>query len=231
MSVEGLHRGSSTYGSVETACSKPLNGGNETPENGKQDQMNKSHLHTTEQPGNWINSLRQFSVFVPLLWPTRNNRVQLGILGVFICLSVGRVVRLLMPRQLGMIMDSLVEIPGFGFTSLVLQMLPLLLYRFLAPNSAIGDLERIFWLPYEQFAARSIKFAVHEKVLSLSRDFQTQKPTSEITRSIEEGATVIKLFRKMTCLMLPSMLDILLSEIYLSYVFGTYVALVLCCGP
>ena len=133
-----------------------------------------------------------------------------------------------MPRQLGIIIDSLIGTSSYGFTSTALQMLLFLLYCSLASHNVLGLLQGIFWLPYEQHAARSIKAAVHRKIICLSRDFQTKHNSGESMRSIGQVTNVIWLLRKAICLILPSMLDILLSGVYLSYVFGTYITLVFC---
>ena len=216
-----------TYGSIEVTCSELFEPGDDDAEQSKKDRLKEDHLQQLKNSNSWINYINRFSVFVPIIWPTGQTRVQLSILGVVICLSADRVLNLLIPRQLGIVIDllsnTLVNQASFPGMQLVLYCL----YRFLASYNTIGELEAILWLPFEQHATRAIKAAAHTKVMALSRDFQTQKSSGEIIKSIDQGMNVIWLFKRFSMYMLPYTLDMLLFGIYMSFVFGAYMALLL----
>lgn len=212
---------------MQAAGSEQSKADEDETEHDNKDQTKESHLHATENWGNLIKSLKRSSVFVPILWPVGHVRIQLSILGAVGCLNAARAVNLLIPRQVGIVVDSLSNIPGSQATFPVLQVMLYLLYQFLASYKIAYWLEAIFWLPFEQHAARRVKTTAQEKVIRLSRDFETQKSSGEMIKSMERGMTVIWLLRSVVCHMLPSVLDILLSGIYLSYVLGPDMALIL----
>ena len=219
--------GLANYGSVQVASTRINKDGDEEEEQAKKDWIKEAHLQRLKESGNWINYLKRFFVFAPLLWPAGQWRVQLSILGVVVCLIAGRVLNLLVPRQLGIVINSLSDtlVTQGKFPGLQLGLF--VLYRFLASYKTMGELEGILWLPFGQHAAKRVKTTAHRQVMALSRDFQTQKSSGEIMRTIDQGLTVIWLFRNATMYLIPCALDMLISGIYLSSVFGVYMALLL----
>lgn len=218
----------STYGSSEAASDEAPKGSGNDAESNIQYATEERHFDTSECPETWLYYPKRFSVFLPLLWPAGGTRVQIALLGVLICLVADRLVLLLMVRQLGILIDSIVRMPEFGIKSSIQATLLFLLYRILGPGNAISGLTDILWLPFEQRAICKVEAGLQEKTLLLSRDLQTQKSSREFIRSLDQGMNVIVLVKKMTCHVIPSVLDILLMVTYVSYVFGPYVALVLC---
>ena len=215
------------YGSVRSNSQEHPENTNDDSGQPKTDEMKQAHHSSLHGSGNWIQYIKGFSLFVPLLWPTKQLRAQLSVLAVIICLFVGRSLNLLLPRQFGVLIDSLsprsidyVEFPG-------MQLVLFLLYRLLTSYKIMVEVESSLWFPFGTFAVRNIKSAAHCKVMFLSRDFHTSKPVEEMTRIIDHGTTVTWLLRNFFIFLMPCVLDILIFGIYLSCVFGIYMALLL----
>ena len=227
VSITKALNGLANYGSAQVTSSKVFRNEDDDTEQAKEDWTKQAHVQRLRESRNWINFLEKSSVFVPLLWPAGQVRLQLSILGLILCLIAGRILNLLIPRQLGIVIDSLSKTPAQQSIFPGLQLGLFVLYRFLASYKTMGELEAVLWLPFGQYASRSIKAAAHRKVMALSRNFQTQKSSGEIMRTIDQGMTVIWLLKNVSMYMLPCTLDMLLSGIYLSYIFGVYMALLL----
>ena len=218
----------STYGSSKAASDEAPKGSENDAEFNIQYATEERQFDTSECPETWLYYPKRFSVFFQLLWPAGETRVQITLLGVLICLVADRIVLLLMVRQLGILIDSIIRMPEFGLKPSIQAMLLFLLYRFLGPRNTISGLTHILWLPFEQRAISKVEAGVQEKTLLLSRDLQTHKSSREFMRSLDQGMNVIMLVKKMACHVIPGVLDLLLMVTYVSYVFGPYVALVLC---
>ncbi len=209
--------------------------GPETDQNESDDAFGESKSDSGEQThhpklhcfGDWLRSVQGFSVFITLLRPINQLRAQLSILGVVVCLIVGRALNLLLFLEFGTLVES------FSQASIDLAMFPglqlglFLLYRFLTSYEVMIEIESMLWLPFGNLAVRNIKSAAHRKVMALSRDFQTSKGAEEMTKIFDHATTVTELLRNFILFFLPCLLDILIFGIYLSSVFGTYMSLLL----
>lgn len=62
-----------------------------------------------EANGNWVSYVREFSIFIPYIWPSnsKDRRLQWNILGVVICLACVRALNVLIPHQLGVVINVL----------------------------------------------------------------------------------------------------------------------------
>ena len=89
--------------------------------------------------------ISRFSIFLPLLWPSKSRLVQLNIIGVGIFILFARVLNVLAPRQLGILLDSLNLSHGHVP---ILQFLLYLLYIWLS-ESVVSPAKRLLWIPVE----------------------------------------------------------------------------------
>lgn len=96
----------------------------------------------------WLTSNRyisKFSVFLPLVWPSKSRLVQLNIAGVGICILLTRVLNVLAPRQLGILLNSL----ELSYERLpIVQFLLYILYIWLS-SSVVSPVKRLLWIPVE----------------------------------------------------------------------------------
>lgn len=78
----------------------------------------KFEKHLMEN-GNWVTYLRRFAIFIPFVWPSRQKRLQLNLLGILLCLIAERFLNVLAPRQLGIVIDDLSNPQGNQALSLL----------------------------------------------------------------------------------------------------------------
>ncbi|KAI4093721.1 MAG: hypothetical protein LQ339_007624 [Xanthoria mediterranea] len=182
----------------------------------KQRLMNKR----LQKDGNWFTYLRGFSLFVPMIWPTRRPRLYLNILGCVLCVLCVRVFKVLQPRQLGILVNTLASgsgsiYPGIG------------LYVFYFWCSAVIDtFQEILWVPVEQYGDTQISLGAYNQVMELSSDFHDNKQSGDLYRTISQGHSVIQLLNMVCWRFGPMLLDILVGYGYLYRLFGPYMALV-----
>ena len=89
--------------------------------------------------------ISKFSILLPLMWPSQNRLLQLNMVGVGICLICARVLKVLEPRQLGIVLDRLDLSQGHVPVS---EVLLYMLYGFLS-TSVVSPVRRLLWMPVE----------------------------------------------------------------------------------
>ena len=87
----------------------------------------------------------QYSILVPLMWPSKNRLLQLNIVGIGVCILCIRVLQVLQPRQLGIVLDRLAASQGYVP---VVEVLLFIVYSFLS-SSVVGPIRNFLWLPVE----------------------------------------------------------------------------------
>ena len=159
---------------------------------------------------------------MPYLWPSKNRILQAKLLGVCLCLICTRALNLLEPRQLGIIVDrigmSQVHMP-------IMEVVLWIVYRWI-DSSIITQVRYMLWLPFEQYAEGSLKKAAYNHIMSLSRDFHTEKRSGELYTSIGQGDSLKEILQVLLFSILPMLTDLTVAFVYLCYIFGPYMALI-----
>ncbi|KAI4281281.1 MAG: hypothetical protein L6R38_003806 [Xanthoria sp. 2 TBL-2021] len=172
-----------------------------------------------QQDGNWFTYLRGFSLFVPMVWPTKRPRLYLNMLGCVVCVLCIRVLQVLQPRQLGILVNTLAS--GSGS---IYQGIGLYLFYFWI-SSVIDTLQESLWLPVEQHADKQISVGAYNQIMELSSDFHDNKQSGDLYQTISQGRSIITLLRTVCWRIGPMLLDILVGYGYLYHLFGPYMAL------
>ena len=165
---------------------------------------------------------KAFSVFIPYLWPPRSREFQTRILGVCLCLLCARALNVLEPRQFGIVIDRLslsrsqVPLQEFGLWALFGW------FRY----SVLREIRAWIWLPVEQYAEGSIKTASYNRIMDLSRDFHTTKKSAQLYTAISQGNSLKSIAEVLFFKVLPLLVDVGVAFVYLYWVFGPYMALI-----
>ena len=139
-----------------------------------------------------------------------------------VCILCTRALNLLEPRQLGIVVDKL------GASQAHLPMLEVflwILYRWM-DSSVISQIKYILWLPLEQYAQGSLKKAAYNQIMSLSRDFHTEKRSGELYTSIRQGSSLTSIIEMLLFKLGPMVVDLTVAFVYLCWIFGPYMALI-----
>ena len=165
---------------------------------------------------------KAFSVFIPYLWPSEDRKLQAKLLGVCICLLCTRALNLLEPRQLGIVVDKI----GMSRSHMpIFEVLLWVFYRW-TDSSIVSQIRYILWLPFEQYADGSLSKAAYNQIMGLSRDFHTEKRSGELYTSIGQGHSLKAILEVVLFKVVPMLIDLTVAFVYLCWIFGPYMALI-----
>ena len=158
-------------------------------------------------------------MFFPYIWPVNRRSLQIRVVLVGACLLAMNVVNLLIPRQLGIIMDSLAGSNDKNPWSQVLIFAGL---KLVASESGLSLLRQWLWVPVEYYSFDAISTAAYSHVLNLSSDFHDSKSSSDIMMAIQCGQSISDILESICFRAVPMMIDMVVAFVYLSATFGPY---------
>ena len=144
-------------------------------------------------------------------------------ISVGLCLVAVRVLNVLVPRQLGLLVNSL------GHANSVQPFMELSIFVGLSLlDSSIGieALRAYLWLSVENQAYKSIDNASFNHIMSLSSDFHDSKQSGELYQAMHQGRSVIELLETMLYQLVPMSLDLVIACFYVYYLFDAYMVLI-----
>ncbi|KAI9815309.1 MAG: hypothetical protein M1827_002789 [Pycnora praestabilis] len=177
-----------------------------------------------ERDGNWWTYGKGFLIFWPYIWPSTERSLQLCMILVGVCLLAGRVLNVLVPRQIGIIINALnisnghvpyLEVALYAF------------YQLLNSSAGLDALRSYLWLPVEQYQYKAINTAAYNHIMQLSSDFHNSKSSGEMYTSVAQGHSVLGLLEMMLLDFLPMLTDLIIACIYFFYVFDVYMLLLI----
>ncbi|KAH8676063.1 hypothetical protein BX600DRAFT_194705 [Xylariales sp. PMI_506] len=169
--------------------------------------------------GSWIAYAKGFLIFLPYIWPVKNRRLQLqaGLVGV--CLLAGNALNLLIPRQMGIVLDTL---SGVSDHNPWIQVLIFAALRLAASEAGIHLIRQMLWIPVEYYSQEAMTVAAYNHVMNLSSDFHDAKSSSDLLVAISHGTAVSRMLESICFEALPMMIDLIVAFVYLSILFGPY---------
>ena len=107
---EDVEISTTAYGSVvvEPASSRKASSEFDSEQQKHEEKIRKIEKRL-QANGNWFTYAREFTIFTTYIWPSgsKHRRLQLNMLGVVICLACIRILNVLVPHQLGIIVNTL----------------------------------------------------------------------------------------------------------------------------
>ncbi|MCJ1473824.1 hypothetical protein MMC13_002476 [Lambiella insularis] len=176
-----------------------------------------------KETGNWWAYAKSYSLFFRYIWPTRKYRLQVNMVGVGMCIAALRVLNVLVPRQLGILVNSL------GHTGISRPFVELSIYICLASlesHAGVSALKTYLWLPVEIYAHQSIDSASYDHIMSLSCDFHDNKQSGELYTAMSQGRSVIELLETLLYELAPMLIDLIVACIFVYYLFDAYMVLI-----
>ncbi|KAJ2900779.1 hypothetical protein MKZ38_002217 [Zalerion maritima] len=172
-----------------------------------------------EDDGNWFTYVKRFKVFFPYIWPVNNPALQARAFLVGACLLAGNALNVLIPRQLGIVMDSL---SGVQSHNPWIQVAVFTALKWLASEAGISMLRTWLWMPVEYYSVEAIDTAAYSHILNLSCDFHDAKSASDLIQAISKGESISDMLESVCFYAIPMLIDLGIAFIYLSYTFGPY---------
>ncbi|OAA65452.1 vacuolar ABC heavy metal transporter [Niveomyces insectorum RCEF 264] len=172
-----------------------------------------------KENGNWFDYAKRFVIFFPYIWPVGNRALQLRAVLVGVCLLANNALNVLIPRQLGIIMDSLGHVNNKNPWVQVLIFAGL---KFSASEAGLSLLRQWLWIPVEFYSFGAMSTAAYSHVLNLSSDFHDSKSSSDIMMAISSGQSISNLLESICFSAIPMLIDMSVAFVYLSATFGPY---------
>lgn len=173
-----------------------------------------------QETGGWLGYLKDFSIFIPFLVPKKDRKVQLSIVLLFVCLAIKRALNILIPAQLGVVTNTVLDNqPPYGalFVWLILVLIN--------DSAGLGLVEELAKIPVKQFSYRQLTNAAFNHVMSLSMEFHSERDSAEVMKAIEQGGSLANVLETAIIDILPTVLDLFLAVWMLYTKFNVYVAL------
>jgi hypothetical protein len=173
----------------------------------------------------WWEYIKGYRVFFPYLWPSKDRKLQLVVVACFLLVLAQRVVNLLVPDQIGVIVDRLGDRKkGNPWTAIVIYITLRLLQ---GSNGLLGAARSVLWIPVSQYSYRELSVAAFEHVHSLSLDFHLGKKTGEVLSALGKGSSINTFLEQVTFQVVPMLIDLAVAIGYFLIRFDAYYALVI----
>jgi len=173
----------------------------------------------------WWEYLKGYRVFFPYLWPSKNRRLQFIVVICFLIVLAQRVVNLLVPNQVGKIVNELADEKGGNPWRAIIIFI---FFRFIQGNNGLlGAIRSSLWIPVGQYSYRELSVAAFEHVHSLSLDFHLGKKTGEVLSALGKGSSINTFLEQVTFQVVPMLVDLAVAIGYFLVEFDAYYALVI----
>ncbi|KAF2967513.1 hypothetical protein GQX73_g6044 [Xylaria multiplex] len=169
--------------------------------------------------GSWIAYVKGFMVFFPYIWPVGNRRLQIHVILVGLCLLAGNGLNFLIPRQYGVVLDSL---GGASIQSPWVQVTIFAVLRVLSSEAGLPLIRHLLWMPVEYYSQEALSVAAYSHVMNLSSEFHDSQSSSDIQVAISNGYHITNLLESICFQAIPMVIDLLVAFTYLSVKFGPY---------
>lgn len=162
-------------------------------------------------------------IFFPYVWPVKHRGLQIRVVLVACCLLAKNSLNVLIPRQLGIVTDSLSH---ENHTNPWIQVLIYASLKFAASEAGVSLLRQWLWIPVEFYSSGALSTAAYSHVLNLSSDFHDAKSSSDIMMAIQSGQNVSNMLESVCFSAIPMLIDMVVAFVYLSVTFGPYEGLI-----
>ncbi|KAJ4133861.1 hypothetical protein NW768_005450 [Fusarium equiseti] len=176
-----------------------------------------------EGGGNWFEYAKGFKILFPYVWPVGNIGLQLRAAAVCLCLFASNALHLLIPRQTGIIMDSL---NGSSTSNPWIAVIIFAALRLAASESGIELVRQWLWVPVKYYSHDALTRAAYSHMMHLSADFHDSKSSSDMMMAIYGGSAVSNVVENVLLYAVPMLIDMGVAIVYLSITFGPYEGLI-----
>lgn len=186
------------------------------------EELKAKRKQRLEETGGWLGYLNDFRLFLPYLIPRNDVKVQICIAVCVLCLVSRRFLNIMVPYQLGVIADKILDqTPPYK------DLCILLVFSVLNSDSGLVMIQDIATIPIEQFSQRNVTNAAFKHVLGLSMDFHSEKDSAEVMKALEQGNALTTLLKTVVTESLPTVVDLAIAVGILYWKFDIYLSLVM----
>jgi ABC-type transport system involved in Fe-S cluster assembly fused permease/ATPase subunit len=209
--------------------------GNETPESDRtaygtapknakpdKDKEIKDQQRKRLEAEGWVGYIKGFGMFIPHMWPTGDRKGQLCVLVIVIDIVLDRFLRVLKPRQMGIITQKLTEHAPMPWTDLLLW----IMYQWLGSFAGWSLLRNFATTYVSNYSYRSIANLAFNHVMKLSMDFHSNKDSGEVLKAVKQASALNTLMEEVLNVS-PVFIDLIVALFYVTHLFDIYVAFII----
>lgn len=231
------HRSNTTLVNVDGAVPTRGNKKNKKGKNKTDPALSSSAQKDYQRP----TTLREFYEHIkhlrPYIWPSKSKKLQVHIILCLLLLVAGRIVNVLVPQQVGNVVNALTKVtdgseggkdengnPRFVWK----EIMTFIALRALQGNiGAVDTLQGVLWIPVGQFNTRELAVKMFEHLLNLSLRFHLNRKTGEMLRVQDRGvSSIVTLLSSLLFNILPCLVDIAVACIMLTRSFDIYFGII-----
>ena len=191
-------------------------------------ELKKQQRKRLKESGSWLNYLKEYRIFIPMLLPYRERFVQGCLVLIGFVLIVERFLNILVPRQLGIITDDLATGNGngvFPWRNLLIWML----LSWLNSSAGVHVVKSLAEFPVQQFAYKQLGARSFAHIMGLSMDFHNEKQSGELIRAISQGQNLTGMLDFICFESAPILIDLIIAFVYVYVLFDIYMSCILAC--
>jgi ABC-type bacteriocin/lantibiotic exporter with double-glycine peptidase domain len=154
--------------------------------------------------------------------PSDSRNEQLVTVFCFILLLLQRVINVMVPRQLGLLVE------GLGYNTIPYSKIALYcIYRGLqGQQGIIGSLRAILWIPISQSLYLRLTEATYSHVLLLSLDFHLSKRIGEVMSALGKGESLNTFLDGFAFQLFPMVFDLAIAAVWLFISFDAFYSII-----
>ncbi|RMZ91582.1 hypothetical protein DV736_g1176, partial [Chaetothyriales sp. CBS 134916] len=179
-----------------------------------------------EKDGGWISYAREYLIFWPYIWPSRNVRLQTFFWLLVIITLAERAFNVLHPRQFGIVVDKLYSAANGGAVPWR-EILLWIFYELLASESSgLPALNELLENRISNWSHLQLSVAAFDQVMSLPMSFHDSKDSGEIIKAVEQASSLNSLLRTLLLDTVPFLLDMVIACWYVTVLLDAYATLI-----
>lgn len=153
------------------------------------------------------------------VWSTCKQSLRFRLMGVAVCLLASSSLNVLIPRQTGIMMDSLNHTDG---ASIWLAILSFITLRMVATDFGISFLSTRLWEPVRCHVLQNLSNVAFTHIMNLSADFHESKNSCTLNSALQSATSVTDLAESAILEAAPLIIDLVLAFVYLTISLGSY---------
>ncbi|KAF2260210.1 P-loop containing nucleoside triphosphate hydrolase protein [Lojkania enalia] len=197
---------------------------NETNEQAEEnsDVVTRERQRRRLEEQGWFLYIKEFRIFLPCLWPSGSTKGKLCLAVLILDLVINRFLRVLAPRQLGVITDNLI---ARDFNRACYEVgIWILLPWFRNTAGPLGAIKSRALMEVQNFSYQEVCRLAFKHVMALSMDFHSNKDSAEIIKAVEQGNSINDLAELLLLKISPVVVDLVVAVCYVTSLFDKYVA-------
>ena len=224
LGASGAHTNGEGYGTATAADSKKADGkdSDQSKADDPDEDFDDVENYNADNLDWWVYT-KAFAIFIPYLWPKKNLMLQLHFPALCLCLLARRALNVLVPLQLGIVVNVLRNNGGnVPWTAIGL----FVFLRLLDSSAGISLAQSWLWLPLEKYTAEELNAAAYGQLMNLSSDFHDSKKSGKMWRIVSRAESLVNLVHSIGFEMVPMAVDLAIAVSVFWWLFDAYMAFI-----